>query len=189
MAILPLVIAPDERLKTPSAPVKSITEATKQLVADMFETMYAERGIGLSAVQVGVMEKIITMDVEWKDGGGPGEQWVMINAEIVQPSDEQNIYKEGCLSFPDQFSEVERPKVVRVKYQDLDGNWHEKDFDGLLATCVQHEIDHTNGITFVDHISRLKRDMILNKLRKLKKAGAFDHDHHDHVHDEHCNHG
>jgi peptide deformylase len=203
MAILPLIIAPDERLKTKSAPIDTIDDSIRALAADMLETMYEERGIGLAAVQIGVLKRMLVADVTWRDEGGHGKQYVLINPEIVEDSKELNVYKEGCLSFPDQFADVTRPKAVRVRYMDLSGKQQEEQFDGLLATCVQHEIDHLNGIVFVDHISMLKRDMIVRKLKKLKKQGYFDphdhshcgHDHHhdhdhehEHVHGEHCNH-
>ena len=186
MAILPLVIAPDVRLKTKSSPIDAIDDEIKTLAADLFDTMYYERGIGLAAVQVGVLKRMLVADVTWRENEGPGEQWVLINPEIISGSEDERVYKEGCLSFPDQFAEVTRPDAVKVRYQDLDGKTHERDFDGLLATCIQHEIDHLNGIVFVDHISNLKRDMILRKLQKMKKLGHFEH---DHVHGDHCNHG
>ena len=205
MAILPVIIAPDPRLKTKAEPIASIDATIRQLAADMFDTMYHEEGIGLAAVQVGVLKRILVADVTWRrheDHSHIGEQYVLINPELLEGSAEQNVHKEGCLSFPDQFADVTRPAGIRVRYQDLDGNTREENFDGLLATCIQHEIDHLNGITFVDHISSLKRDMILRKLNKLKRAGAFDHDHsqcghdhshdhhheHEHVHGENCNH-
>ena len=194
MAILPLIIEPDERLKTKSSPVEQITAEIRTLAADMLETMYHEKGIGLAAVQVGVHKRILVADIDWRDEDGtPGKQYVVINPEIVENSPEQNVYKEGCLSLPEQFADVTRPKTVRVRYTNLDGVQQEETFEGLLATCIQHEIDHLNGIIFVDHASSVKRDMILRKLTKLKKQGYFDHDHHhhdhDHVHGEHCNHG
>ncbi len=190
MTIQPIIIAPDPRLKTKSFLVEHIDESIKELVQDMFDTMYYERGIGLAAVQIGVHKRVLVADVTWREADNKeavsGEQHVLINPEIIHDSADSQSYKEGCLSFPDQFAEVVRPSGVRVKYMDLEGVHHEKDFDGLLATCIQHEIDHLNGITFVDHISHVKRDMINRKLTKLKKAGMFDH---DHVHGEHCNHG
>lgn len=201
MTIRPIIIAPDPRLKTKSSIVEVIDDSTRELVRDMFETMYYERGIGLAAVQIGVHKRILVTDVDWNgsrysaDEAGDeelviGKQYVLINPQILSDSDDEHIYKEGCLSFPDQFADVVRPSSIHVKYTDLDGKDHEETFDGLLATCIQHEIDHLNGITFVDHISSVKRDMITRKLVKLKKAGAFDHDHdHHHVHGEHCNHG
>ncbi len=200
MAILPLVIAPDERLKTKSSPIDKVDAEIKKLAADMFDTMYAERGIGLAAVQVGILKRMLIADVTWREEEGPGEQHVLINPEIIEADKEPHVYKEGCLSFPDQFADVTRPKTVRVRYLDVNGKQQEQTFEGLLATCIQHEIDHINGIVFVDHISMLKRDMILRKLKKLKKAGAFDehvhgpncnHDHppeHEHVHGPNCNH-
>jgi len=202
MTVLPIIIAPDPRLKIKSFLVEKVDDEIKTLVSDMFDTMYWARGIGLAAVQVGVHKRVFVMDVEWKgsryndDGVDEGDvivgkQYVLINPEIISDSGDEHIYKEGCLSFPEQYSEVTRPSEVRVKFMDLEGKPREESFDGLLATCIQHEIDHLNGITFVDHISSVKRDMITRKLVKLKKAGAFDHDHqhHHHVHGEHCNHG
>lgn len=195
MAILPMVIAPDPRLKTASAPVADFGDELRTLVGDMFDTMYYERGIGLAAVQVGVHKRVLVADVSWREDGegnaAAGEQHVLINPEILEDSGDKHVYKEGCLSFPDQFAEVTRPSSVRVRFQDIQGNTQEQSFEGLLATCIQHEIDHLNGVVFVDHISSLKRDMIIRRLSKLKKAGVFDHDHHHHhhVHGPHCNHG
>ena len=192
MTIRSLIIAPDPRLKTKSFLVETVDNSIRELVADMFDTMYYERGIGLAAVQIGVHKQVLIADVNWREdadnNASAGEQHVLINPEIVYNSGDAHPYKEGCLSFPDQFADVVRPSTVRVKFTDLDGKKCEEDFDGLLATCIQHEIDHLNGITFVDHISSVKRDMINRKLTKLKKAGVFDHDH-EHVHGEHCNHG
>lgn len=202
MAILPIIIAPDERLKIKSAPVEKVDNELREFIADMFDTMYHEKGIGLAAVQVGVHKRVLVADVSWRDEDGSiGEQHVMINPEIVETSAELNVYKEGCLSLPDQFADVTRPKGLRVRFMDMEGKQQEMELDGLLATCVQHEIDHLNGIIFVDHTSALKRDMILRKLTKQKKMGYFDphdhsncghdhsHDHHHHhVHDENCNH-
>lgn len=194
MPILPIIIAPDPRLKTKSFIVEKVDAEIHQLIADMFDTMYYERGIGLAAVQVGVHKRVIIADVNWREDAegiaSAGEQRVLINPEIVSDAGDEHIYKEGCLSFPEQFADVTRPSTVRVKFLDLDGKEQEENFEGLLATCIQHEIDHLNGVVFVDHISSVKRDMITRKLTKLKKAGVFDHDHHhhDHVHGEHCNH-
>ncbi|NBO19383.1 MAG: peptide deformylase [Proteobacteria bacterium] len=200
--MLPIIIAPDERLKIKSAPVEKVDNELREFIADMFDTMYHEKGIGLAAVQVGVHKRVLVADVSWRDEDGSiGEQHVMINPEIVETSAELNVYKEGCLSLPDQFADVTRPKGLRVRFMDMEGKQQEMELDGLLATCVQHEIDHLNGIIFVDHTSALKRDMILRKLTKQKKMGYFDphdhsncghdhsHDHHHHhVHDENCNH-
>ena len=188
MPILPIIIAPDPRLKTKSLPITNIDAEIHQLVADMFDTMYYERGIGLAAVQVGIHKRVIIADVNWREDAdgvaSAGDQKVLINPKIISDAGDEHIYKEGCLSFPEQFADVARPSTVRVRFLDLEGTEQEENFDGLLATCIQHEIDHLNGVTFVDHISSVKRDMINRKLTKLKKAGAFDH-----VHGEHCNHG
>jgi peptide deformylase len=193
MAILPLVIAPDPRLKIISEPVEKVDDELRKLMDDMVETMYFEKGIGLAAVQVGVHKRVLVMDVgkgseRYPDTQGESEIMHLVNPEILEASKEENVYKEGCLSFPDQFVDVTRPKTAKIKFLDYFGKEQIIEADELLATCVQHEIDHLNGITLVDHASPLKRDMILRKLTKMKKAGAFDH-HHDHVHGEHCNHG
>lgn len=189
MTVLPLIYSPNPLLKQTSQSVAEVSEEIRNLARDMLHTMYAERGIGLAAVQVGVLKRMLVADVTWREEHGPGDQYVLINPEILQPSAELHSYKEGCLSFPDQYGDVVRPKNVRVKFQTLEGEWQEQEFEGLLATCIQHEIDHLNGITFVDHLSGLKRDMILRKMRKAEKHGYYLHDHdHDHVHGEHCNH-
>jgi len=170
MAILPLIIAPDARLNIPSEPVTVVDDSIRKLLNDMLDTMNANDGIGLAAVQVGVHKRCIVVDVARRDGGS--EPMKFINAEIVEKDAEPSVYLEGCLSFPDQFSEVERPKEVTVRYLDEHGTPQQLHASGILATCLQHEIDHTNGIVFVDHISSLKRDMILRKLRKAKKLGV-----------------
>ena len=171
MAILPLVIAPDERLNQPSASVEKVDDTIRRLLNDMLETMYANDGIGLAAVQVGVHKRVIVVDVARREGRN--EPIKLINPEIVQSVEALSSFNEGCLSFPDQFSEVERPETVTIRY--LDENGVEKTLvaSGLMAVCIQHEIDHTNGIVFVDHISRLKRDMILKRLTKAKKLGLI----------------
>lgn len=184
--ILPIVYFPDPRLKTKSEPIAAVTDAIRTLAKNMFDTMYAEQGIGLAAVQVGEMIRLLVADVEWKKDGDVGTQYVLINPEILQSAEDINIHKEGCLSFPDQFADVERPKTVRVRYMDLSGATKEEDLTGLLATCVQHEIDHLNGVVFPDHLSGVKRDMMFRKAKKIKR-GIEDHAH-DHVHGEHCNH-
>jgi peptide deformylase len=154
--------------------------------------MYHFQGIGLAAVQVGVLKKVIVVDVKWRnpDEGEAqqGEPMCLINAEVLWDNDDLSVYNEGCLSFPDQYSEVGRPKEVRIRYMDLEGKSHDVHISGLLATCIQHEIDHTNGITFVDHLSSVKRDIILRKMVKGKKMGTFHHFEHIHVHGEHCDH-
>lgn len=184
MTILPIVIAPDPRLKQKSTKVEKVDAEIRQLMDDMLETMYNAKGIGLAAVQVGVLKRVIVVDVEHDDDGKRGNPLKLINPEVIDETEELALYKEGCLSFPAQYSEVERPASVRIKYMDEDGKEQMIEADGLLATCIQHEIDHTNGIVFVDHISKLKRDMIVKKLDKAKKRGEFDHiyDPHGHVH-------
>ncbi|PZP83472.1 MAG: peptide deformylase [Azospirillum brasilense] len=169
MAILPLVIAPDPRLNQRSEPVAVVDDAVRKLLDDMLETMYANDGIGLAAVQVGVHKRCIVMDVAMREGRN--EPIKLVNPEIVESAEEISVYQEGCLSFPDQFSDVERPESVTVKYLNELGEEKLLRAEGIMATCVQHEIDHINGVVFVDHISKLKREMILKKLTKAKKLG------------------
>jgi len=171
MAILPIVTAPDPRLKKPSDMVASIDDKLRRFMDDMLETMYHANGLGLAAVQVGVHKKVIVIDVGQRENedGEKGIPLFLVNPEIISSSEEEKPYNEGCLSFPDAFSEVIRPATVHIRYTDYDGLPQELRAEGLLATCIQHEIDHTNGITFVDHLSTLKRDMIMRKMRKLKR--------------------
>lgn len=169
MAVLPLVIAPDPRLNIPSRKVEVVDDSIRTILDDMLETMYANEGIGLAAVQVGIHKKLIVVDIGIRDGKPTPMKFV--NPEILAESKDSSVYNEGCLSFPDQFSEVERPASIKVRYQDENGKEHTIEASGILATCLQHEIDHTNGIVFVDHISSLKRDMILRKLKKAKRLG------------------
>ena len=167
MAILPILTAPDPRLKKKSKLVEAVDAGVRQLMDDMLETMYAAPGIGLAAPQVGVLKRVIVLDIDREEvKTGP---MVMANPEIVEASDEDATYEEGCLSLPEHYSEVVRPAKVRVRFLDRDGKRQELDCEGLLATCVQHEIDHLDGILFVDHISALKRNMILRKLLKARK--------------------
>lgn len=175
MAILPIVEVPDPRLRTVSAPVEAVDDDLRSLIADMFDTMYDAPGIGLAAIQVGVPKRVVVMDLqeeEDEEGRPIRKPMVFVNPEIVDPSDEHSIYNEGCLSVPDQYAEVERPATCRVKWLDEKGEAHDEVFEGLLATCIQHEMDHLEGIVFIDHLSRLKRDMILKKLAKARKAAA-----------------
>jgi peptide deformylase len=189
MSVLPIIITPDPILKQKSAAVEVVDDTIRATLDNMLETMYRANGIGLAGVQVGILKKLIVVDTTWRDEeAGVRSPLKLINAEITWDSDEESTYDEGCLSFPGQFSDVVRPKEVKVSYLDENGNKKELKAEGLLATCIQHEIDHTKGITFVDHISRLKRDMIIKKLEKAKRQGEFDHDHHDHEHGEHCDH-
>ncbi len=167
MALLPIITAPDPRLKKKSRPVEAVDAGVRQLMDDMLETMYAAPGIGLAAPQIGALRRVIVIDIEREDvKTGP---LCMANPEIVAASDEDAVYEEGCLSLPEHYSEVTRPAKVTVRYLDRDGNRQELACEGLLATCVQHEIDHLYGILFVDHISALKRNMILRKLLKTRK--------------------
>lgn len=172
MAIRPILEVPDPRLKTVSVPVTAFDDDLRTLVADMFETMYDAPGIGLAAIQIGVAKRVLVIDLqtEGEDGEMVKTPRVFINPEILDPSDEQALYSEGCLSVPDQYADVERPATIRARWQDMDGKAHEEAMDGLMATCLQHEMDHLEGILFIDHLSRLKRQMVLKKLEKLRKA-------------------
>jgi peptide deformylase len=167
MALRDILILPDKRLRLVSAPIKAIDADVRALVDDMFETMYEAPGIGLAAIQVGVPKRVITMDLAKKEE--PRAPRVFINPQLTWQSDEKAIYEEGCLSIPEFYEEVERPAKVRVRYLDLDGAEQEVAADELLATCLQHEIDHLNGILFIDHISKLKRDRVLKKFTKAAK--------------------
>ena len=170
MAPREILIIPDNRLRLTSEPVTAIDESVRALVDDMFETMYAAPGIGLAAIQIGVPRRIVTMDLAKKDE--PKAPQVFINPEVIWKADEKSTYEEGCLSIPEYYEEVERPSAVRVKYLDLDGRPREIEANGLLATCLQHEIDHTNGVLFIDYISKLKRDMVMKKFKKAAKLGT-----------------
>jgi peptide deformylase len=170
MAIRDILIIPEKKLRLKSEPIKAIDKPLRALVDDMFETMYEAPGIGLAAIQIGEPVRVITIDVAKKDD--PKEPQVFINPEIVWSSEETSTYEEGCLSIPEYYEEVERPAKVRVKYFDADGKVHEVEADGLLATCLQHEIDHINGVLFIDHISKLKRDMVIKKFTKAAKKGV-----------------
>jgi peptide deformylase len=170
MAVREIIKLPDKRLRivSESVSVKRIDAGIRKLVDDMFETMYVAPGIGLAAIQVGVAKRIVVMDLTKKDDAQ--EPRVFINPEIVWRSEEKSTHEEGCLSIPEFYEEVERPNEVKVKYQDLTGKTHEVEAKGLFATCLQHEIDHTNGVLFIDHISKLKRDRIVKKFTKAAKA-------------------
>lgn len=173
MAIREILEVPDPRLKTVSVPVEAdeFNDELKTLVEDMFETMYDAPGIGLAAPQIGVMQRVIVLDCVKEEGEAP-QPLIMVNPEIIRKSDERNVYEEGCLSIPDQFAEVTRPAEVGVRWLDTDGNLQERDFDGLWATCVQHEIDHLDGVLFIDYLKPLKRQMITRKMQKLKRERA-----------------
>jgi peptide deformylase len=167
MAVRDILKLPDKRLRLKSEPVKQIDSGIRALVNDMFETMYAAPGIGLAAIQVGVAKRVVTMDLSKKEGDQKPQ--VFINPEVTWKSDEMGTYEEGCLSIPEYYEEVERPAEVKVKYLDIDGKTHEIKAKGLLATCLQHEIDHTNGVLFIDHLSRLKRNLVIKKFTKAAK--------------------
>ncbi len=191
MAIREILEVPDPRLKTVSRPVKKFDDELKVLVEDMFETMYEAPGIGLAAIQVGVPLRVLVIDLQEPDtdaepeecghdhGDGEGshkhypvknEPRAFINPEILDPAEELATYQEGCLSVPEIYADVDRPATCSVRYQDVDGKTHEEQLDGLMATCIQHEMDHLEGILFIDHLSRLKKQMALKKLDKLRKA-------------------
>jgi len=168
MTVREIIKLPDKRLRLVSEPDKRIDASLRKLVEDMFETLYAAPGIGLAGIQVGVAKRVIIMDLSKKDDTRKPE--VFINPEITWASEEKSSYEEGCLSIPEYYEEVERPAVVKVKYLDLEGKAREVEAGGLLATCLQHEIDHLNGILFIDHISKLKRDRITKKFAKAAKT-------------------
>lgn len=188
MAIREILEVPDPRLKQVSVPVEKFDDELRTLVEDMFETMYDAPGIGLAAIQVGVPLRVLVIDLQPDDedaepevctahGGHrhthqptKKEPRIFINPEILDPSEDHIVYQEGCLSVPEIFADVERPSTIRARWQDLDGAVHEEAMDGLMAICLQHEMDHLEGILFIDHLSRLKRQMALKKLEKLRKA-------------------
>jgi len=170
MAIRDIITLPDKRLRLVSKPVEALDSTIRTLVEDMFETMYEAPGIGLAAIQVAEPVRVVTMDLAKKDE--PKQPRVFINPEVLWSSEETGTYEEGCLSIPEYYEEVERPAKVRVRYLDLDGAEQEIEADGLLATCLQHEIDHTNGVLFIDHISKLKRDRVVKKFSKAAKRAA-----------------
>ena len=167
MALMPIITAPDPRLKVVSKPVAVVDDAARALMDDMLETMYAAPGIGLAAVQVGVARRVIVMDLSKE--AEARDPLFLVNPEITWVSDDDATYEEGCLSLPEYYADVARPAACTVSYLDYDGKRQELKAEGLLATCVQHEIDHLDGILFVDHLTALKRNIILRKLLKSKK--------------------
>ena len=175
MSILHLVVAPNPILQEKSLPVSEITEEIQKLCNDMLETMYHFHGIGLSAVQVGILKRIIVVDINWTENKKTEinqkfqDPFIMINPKIIENSQKDNTYNEGCLSFPDQFVKITRPKSITIEYLDINGLQHEIKADGLFATCIQHELDHLDGITISSYISPLKRTMMINKTKKIKK--------------------
>ena len=177
MAVLPILIAPHPTLKAKAKPVKDVTDELRALLDDMLETMYDAPGIGLAANQIGSLHRVLVMDCGSRDDEETPRPIKIINPEITGVSEELSSYEEGCLSIPEQFAEVDRPAVVRVKYLDENGQKNERLFEGLEATCVQHEIDHLDGILFVDHLSNLKRNMLMKKLKKYLKERDEDDAH------------
>ena len=176
MAIRPIYETPDAILRQISKPVETFDDELKTLVADMLETMYDAPGIGLAAVQVGVPIRLLVIDLQEpeEEGGEPvRDPRVFINPEILWHSDTEVPYTEGCLSEPEQYAEVMRPDRIRARWQDETGKTYEQELDGLLAVCLQHEMDHLNGVLFIDHLSRLKRDMVLKKLAKWRKENGL----------------
>ena len=176
MAIRPIIEAPDPLLRQISSPVETITPEVQTLIDDMFETMYAAPGIGLAAIQVAVPRRVVVIDLQEPEAeGGEGVKTpiAFVNPEIVSASEELQTYNEGCLSIPEQYGEVTRPAQVRARWLDEQGKQHEENLDGLLAICLQHEMDHLEGILFIDHLSKLKRDMVLKKLAKARRERAL----------------
>ena len=177
MSLLPIIEVPDPLLRAASAPVERVDDELQRLIADMFETMYEAPGIGLAAVQVAVPRRLVIIDLQDPDPVAEGEEegppvkrpHVFINPEILISSDARKSYNEGCLSIPEQYAEIERPDVVRARWLDVDGKQQEGEFDGLMSVCLQHEVDHLNGVLFIDHLSRLKRDIIVKKVAKARK--------------------
>lgn len=170
MSKLSIIVAPDPRLKVISEPVAAVTPDLRRLMDDMLETMYAAPGIGLAAVQIGVPKRIIVIDLA-KEGAAHDPRY-FVNPEIVWKSDELALFEEGCLSVPDLYEDVERPARIRVKYLGYDGAVREDEFDGMMAVCLQHEMDHLEGVLFIDHLSKLKRDLMIKKLLKARKLGV-----------------
>ena len=175
MALREIIILPDKQLRLVSKPIEKVTVEIRKLADDMFETMYEAPGIGLAAIQVAQPVRLITMDLAKKSEDGETttpQPKVFINPEILSASEEKSVYEEGCLSIPEYYEEVERPAKVRVRFMDLDGKVHEEDAEGLYATCIQHEIDHLNGVLFIDYLSKLKRDRVNKKFSKAAKRSG-----------------
>lgn len=177
MSLLPIIEVPDNILRAQSAPVERIDDDLKRLISDMFDTMYEAPGIGLAAVQVAVPRRLVVIDLQDPEPVAEGEEegppvrrpHVFINPEILHSSDARKVYNEGCLSIPEQYAEIERPDVVRLRWLDEQGKQQEGEFDGLMSVCLQHEVDHLNGVLFIDYLSRLKRDMIVRKVVKSRR--------------------
>ena len=172
MARLPIIVAPDPRLKGEAASVDVVDDAIRSLMDDMLETMYDANGIGLAAPQVGVLKRVIVMDVAPPEG--LRAPLAMANPEVIWESDVIVTKEEGCLSLPEHYAEVDRPETIKIRYLDRENEIREMETDGMFATCIQHEIDHLDGVLFVDHVSALKRNMILRKLTKAKRQGSLE---------------
>ena len=170
MSVREIITLPDKRLRLVSEPVKAINDEVRKLVTDMFDTMYDAPGIGLAAIQIGEPQRVVTADLAKKDESRDPQ--VFINPEIMVVSEEKSTHEEGCLSIPEFYEDVERPARVTVRYLDLEGQTREVEATGLLATCLQHEIDHLNGVLFIDHLSKLKRDRVIKKFAKAAKRAA-----------------
>ena len=167
MSIREIITVPDETLKKISEPIEKVGVNEKKLINDLFETMYNSNGIGLAAVQVGILKRVLVVDVSSKEE--KKNPICFVNPIIKNISNEMSVYEEGCLSIPDTFIEIERPKTCEIEYVDINGKIKTQEFDGLLSTCVQHEINHLDGKLIIDHLSKLKKDMIIKKISKLKK--------------------
>ncbi len=177
MALRPILVIPDAKLRQRAAPIAAVDDEVRALADDMLETMYEAPGIGLAAPQIGVLRRIMVVDVSKRRGeDAKPEPMVFVNPQITWSSEEKSVYEEGCLSIPEFYEEVERPAAVRVAYRDRDGVAREIEADGILATCVQHEIDHLDGVLFIDHISRLKRSRIVKKFEKAARGEADEPD-------------
>jgi peptide deformylase len=170
MAKRDLILLPDPVLRQLSAPVEDVTDDVRRLADDMLDTMYDAPGIGLAAIQVGVPKRIVTIDLSREEE--PKAPLVLVNPEIVWRSDTGSIREEGCLSIPDYYAEVERPTAIRARYVDRQGRLQEIEADGLLATCIQHEVDHLDGVLFIDYLSKLKRDLVVRKFAKAARMEA-----------------
>jgi len=170
MTVRPILTAPDPRLQAVSLDVEKVDDEVRALVDDMIDSMYAAEGIGLAAIQIGVAKRVLVIDIDQKDGAKNPQAY--INPKITWASEETAVYEEGCLSVPEIWDDVERPARIKAEYLDRDGKKHEIEVDGLMATCLQHEMDHLNGVLFIDHLSRLKRSMAVKKLTKAKKLAT-----------------
>lgn len=173
MSLLPIIIVPDPVLKQIAQPIENITDAVRKQAADMLDTMYDAPGVGLAANQVGMLNRLFVMDTDYRKEPESRNPIVMINPEIIWRSEEISVMEEGCLSIPQQYAEVERPKSVRVKYVNLDSQVCEWVGEDLASHCAQHELDHLNGVLFIDYLSRLKRNMILKKVDKMRTNGEI----------------